>query len=262
MATASAVSGPSKLWHVKGTWSARDDRTPSAVWLGILWVGMIAGFGVDFPRYLHQHPAAPWIVHVHAVVFSAWMFILTAQVLLVLGDRVAVHRKMGWVAAGWASLMAIMGPLAVIASQSVNFGLPTGDPPFLSVQFLNLVAFLTLLGCGIAMRRNPAAHRRLMILSTVALADPGFSRFSGWLYPHIPQTVPGAFLLIYYGNVLLVGLMLGWDFAKRRLVRSAVIGGVALLALEYVQAWLYYYPPWRQMTTGWVRAWAKMHFFG
>ena len=259
MATASAISGPSKFWHVKGTWSARDDRKASAVWLGVLWVGMVAGFGVDFPRYVHEHPAAPWIVHVHAVVFSVWMLILSTQVLLILGDRIPVHRKMGWVAAGWAGVMAVMGPVAAIASQTVNFGLPNGDPPFLSVQFLNLAAFLTLLSCGIAMRRNAAAHRRLMILSTVALADPGFSRFSGWLWPTEPTNGLVWFFWIFYGNALLIGLILGWDLWKKRLVRSAVIGGVSLLVWECLQTWLYFYPPWREMTTGWVRAWVKMH---
>lgn len=262
MATASAVSGSGKLWHVKGTWSPRDDRTPSAVWLGILWVGMIAGFGVDFPRYLHEKPAAPWIVHVHAVVFSGWMLILTAQVLLVLRDRVGWHRKLGWVAAGWAGLMGVLGPLAAVVFQTVNFGSPIGDPPFLSVQFLNIVGFLTLLSWGIAQRKNSAAHRRLMILSTVALADPGFSRLSGWLWPTPPLSVVVVFLWVFYGNVLLVGLMLGWDLWKKRLIRSAVIAGVSLLCLECIETWLYFYPPWRQMTTGWVQAWARMHLLG
>ena len=262
MATASAVSGPSKLWRVKGTWSARDDRKASAVWLGVLWMGMLAGFGVDIPRYLHANPAPPKIVHVHAVVFSMWMLILTAQVLLVLGDRVSFHRKMGWVAAGWAGLMAILGPWAAFAWHAANLGLPSSDPPFLSVQLLNMVGFLTLLTWGITLRKNPATHRRLMILSTVALADPGFSRLSGWLWPNPPQTLLGAFFWVFYGNVLLVALMLGWDFWKKRLIRSFVIASVSLLALEWMEAWLYFYPPWRQMATGWVQAWARMHILG
>jgi hypothetical protein len=259
MATASAVSGQSKWWHVKGTWSARDDRTPSAVWLGVLWIGMIAGFGVDFPRYLHESPPAPWIVHVHAVVYSGWMLILTMQVLLVLGDKVGVHRKTGWVAAGWAGLMLVMGPLAAVAFQVVNFGSPIGDPPFLAVQFLNVAGFLSLLSWGIALRKNPAAHRRLMILSTVALADPGFSRFSGWLWPTPPSSGVVVFLWVFYGNVLLVGLILGWDLWEKRLIRSAVIAGISLVGLECVETWLYLYPPWRQTAANWVKAWTRIH---
>jgi hypothetical protein len=42
------------------------------------------------------------------------------------------------------------------------------------VNFLDIVGFLVLLAWGIALRRNPAAHRRMMILATISLADPGF----------------------------------------------------------------------------------------
>ncbi len=115
MATAPAIQQSRMMWHVRGAWSPREDRVPSAIWLGILWVGMIAGFGLDIPRFLRLKPPAPLIVHVHAAVFSVWMLVLTAQVLLVVGDRVAWHRKLGVFAVGWACLMAVMGPAAFIA---------------------------------------------------------------------------------------------------------------------------------------------------
>ncbi len=102
MATTALVRGPSTKLHARGTWSARDDRTASAVWLGVLWVGIIAGFGVDFPRYLRENPSAPLVVHLHGAVFSIWMLLLTAQVILVLRDRIGWHRKLGWIMAGWA----------------------------------------------------------------------------------------------------------------------------------------------------------------
>jgi hypothetical protein len=33
------------------------------------------------------------------VVFTVWMLLLTAQVLLVLGNRMAWHRRLGWFSA-------------------------------------------------------------------------------------------------------------------------------------------------------------------
>ena len=110
MSTASAVQKTGSFLHVRGSWSACEDRNASAVWLGILWVGMIAGFGVDFPRYLHENPPAPKITYLHGAIFTGWMVLLTAQVLLVVGDRVKIHRTLGWVTAGWACLMAVFGP--------------------------------------------------------------------------------------------------------------------------------------------------------
>lgn len=260
MATASALVPSKGTLHVRGNWSARDDRAPSAVWLGILWVGMIAGFGVDFPRYVHENPAAPWIVHVHAVIFSAWMLLITVQVLLVVGDRVALHRKLGWLLVGWAALMGVMGPVAIMQSQAVNLqGGPIFEPRFLSVAFENVLMFLILLAWGIALRRNPAAHRRLMILSSVAFADPGFSRFSGWIWPVPPDSPVVYFLYTFYGNVLLIALMAAWDWWRGRLMRSFVAGAAALLTAEAVAVALYFWGPWKAVSTGWVVAWAR-HF--
>jgi hypothetical protein len=47
---------------------------------------MVAGFGVDMPRFLHESPPPAAVVDVHAVVFTVWLLLLTAQVLLVVGD--------------------------------------------------------------------------------------------------------------------------------------------------------------------------------
>jgi hypothetical protein len=248
------------VWHVRGTWSAREDRTPSAVWLGILWAGMIAGFGLDLSRFAHENPPAPKVLYVHAAVFTVWMLLLTAQVLLVLGDRVDWHRKFGWFLAGWACLMAVLGPWAAMASDAVNLKTPDNAlaPQFLSVNFVDIGGFLVLLAWGISLRKNPAAHKRMMILSTVALADPGFARLSGHFLPEATSVFPW-FVEMFYGNVLLVVLMLAWDWWRGRLIRSFVIGAASLLAALYFASVLYFWGPWKAVTLGWVEAWAK-HF--
>lgn len=258
MATAPAASRPALTWHPRGTWSTREDRIPSAVWLGVLWLGMIAGFGVDIARFVHEHPPAPPVVYVHATVFTGWMLLLTAQVLLVVGNRVAWHRKLGWVAAGWACLMAVLGPWAALSSLAVNLNLPAGDTPFFSVNVVDIGGFLVLLVWGLTLRTNPAAHKRMMILATVSLADPGFSRFSGWLWPQEPASLIAWFLWVFYGNVLLVALMAAWDWRKRRLMPQFVVGGIGLVAAEFAATLLYFWEPWRMLTVHWVHSWAKL----
>lgn len=244
-------------WHVRGAWNSRDDRVAFAVWLGVLWVGMIAGFGVDIPRFLRESPPAPVVVRVHAMVFTSWLLLLTAQVLLVMRNRVSWHRKLGWIAAGWACFMAVLGPWAAMASQPVQLHGPLYDPPFLSVNIVDIGGFLVLLAWGIALRRNPAAHKRMMILATVSLADPGFSRFSGWLIPTGPSSVMVWFFWSFYGNVLLVVLMAGWDWWRGRLMRQFAIGASALLGAEFVSTLLYFWAPWKALTATWVDAWAR-----
>ena len=258
MATASAPQASRIALHVRGNWSARDDRVPSTVWLGILWLGMIVGFGVDLSGF-RQAPYAPLkVIWVHAFVFTLWMVLLTVQVLLVLRDRVAWHRKFGWFAAAWACLMAVMGPWAAIAAQVVAIHTPYYDPSFLSVQLLNMVEFLSLLAWGLTLRKNPAAHRRIMILSTISLADPGFSRFSGWLWPTEPTSPFVWFFYVFYGNTLLILLMAAWDWWRGRLMRSFVIGATALLAAESVATFFYFWGPSKTAAAAFIASIAKL----
>ncbi len=257
MATTLATQGSRMMWHVRGMWNAREDRVPSAVWLGILWGGMIAGFGVDIPGFVRRNPPPPTVMWVHGAVFTVWMLLLTAQVLLVLRDRVVWHRKLGWFAAGWACLMAVMGPWGAIATVIYNVKLHGPFAyPFIAVHVVDIGGFLILLAWGIALRKNPAAHKRMMILATITLADPGFSRYSGF-YMKEPTSVVPWFFYMFYGNVLLIVLMLGWDWWRRRLVRSFVLGSAGLVAALYVASLLNFWGPWKSLTLEWVQAWAK-----
>lgn len=259
MATAPAVQSRRHVLHTRGNWSPREDRAASAIWLAIFWVGTVAGFGTDFSRFLHENPASTMVVRVHAVVFSVWLFLITAQVLLVLRNRVAWHRALGWFCIGWACLMLVLGPWAAIAAQAAVLHTPFSDPAFLSVNIFDIAGFIILLAWGITLRKNPAAHKRMMILSTVALADPGFARFYGWLHPAEPTSIVTWFFTMFYGNLLLIGLMTAWDLWRGRLMRSFVIGAAALVASEFVTSFLYFWGPWKTLTTGLVEAWAR-HF--
>lgn len=243
-------------WHVRGNWNPREDRIPSAVWLGILWTGMLLGFGLDAKRFLGQHP--PFLLHLHATVFTIWMFLITAQVLLVVRNRVDLHRKLGWVLVAWACLMAVLGPVGVYTSVMLDVKAHGIAPdPFMCVQIVDISSFLVLLAIGIALRENSAAHKRLMMLSSAALASPGFSRFLGYIYPTDPHS-PFLFLLdVYYGNFLLVALMLGWDLYRGRLIRSHVIASISLVACMCFNSVLFFWKPWSDLTLQWVATWAK-----
>ncbi|WP_348260683.1 hypothetical protein P8935_12810 [Telmatobacter sp. DSM 110680] len=244
-------------WHVRGKWNTREDRIPSAVYLGVLWVGMALGFGMDARNFLHQNP--PLALHLHAAVFTIWMFLLTAQVLFVVRNRVDLHRRLGWLLVAWACLMAVMGPVAdytvIMAQVRAHGPIPV---PFEAIHVVDVGGFLLLLALGIARRRDPATHKRFMILSTVALADPGFSRLIGYAVPAWnPQPGLPFFIYFFNGNILLVSLMLGWDFYRGRLIRSHVIASISLLAFLYIASAMLNSKPWADQTLQWVTAWAK-----
>lgn len=121
---------------------------------------------------------------------------------------------------------------------------------FFSTQIVSIVGFAALIAWGLA-------HRRMMILATVALASAGFARLSEQLLHPAVNTALSYFAWTYYGDVLLIVLMAAWDWWRGRLMRPFVIAAVALLAAECVASFLRYWGPWNEFAVAVARAWAK-----
>lgn len=238
-------------------WNPRQDRTIHAVWLGIFWVGILAGFGLDMKPFLSQQ--VPWIVYPHAAVYVGWLLLLTVQVLLVMKDKVALHRRLGKFAAGYAVVVVLLGMPTALAVVAAHMQGPNALPPqFLSVNLVDIGGFAVMFAWAIAMRRNPAVHKRLILAAMVAFADPGFSRITGNLMAE-PKTMWPWFWGSFYGNVLLVVLMLAWDLWRyRRVVWQFAVGAGAVIASEVWATAMYFDPSWKVTTTHWVEAWSRI----
>src|SRR6476619_1022020 len=48
---------------------------------------------------------SPLRVHVHAVLFMGWVAILLVQTTFAARQSLALHRRLGWVGAGWVAAM-------------------------------------------------------------------------------------------------------------------------------------------------------------
>ena len=234
--------------------SARQDRTIHAVWLGVFWVGILAGFGLDMKPFLAT--PVPKIVYVHAAVYVGWLLLFTAQVLLVVKNKVALHQRLGKLAVGYAVLVVLLGPPTALAAlaQFQAFA----PPQFFSVNLVDVGGFAVMFAWAIAMRRNPAVHKRLILAAMVAFADPGFSRITGNLMAE-PKAMWPWFWYTFYGNVLLVGIMLVWDLWRyRRVVWQFAVGAGAVLASDVWATVMYFDPSWKVSMTHLVDAWARM----
>lgn len=215
-----------------------QDRTAALVMLILLWFGIAAGFGLDMPSFFAQTPAAPPIVHFHAVVFVGWMVFLTVQILFIRNRRVAWHRRLGLFGAGLAGLMLVLGPLTAIAVDRQAWFFHHHQPNFIAIQLGGILAFAALIACGLAFRARPSAHKRLMLLATIALSSAGFSRLEGALdHHHWPKGLFYDFPQLYYGDVILLAAIAAYDLATRRRLHPAFIAGAPfVLALEAAAA--------------------------
>jgi hypothetical protein len=212
---------------------ARPDRKIYIGWIGVVWLAIIAGFGLDFGRYMAERPGPPAILHIHAAVYVVWLVLVSVQIFLVESGDIRRHKKLGWATAILSAVMVPLGLTAAFVDQARQVGAPDYAPQFLSLEFGEMIGFATFITAGILWRKNLAAHKRLMILSAVAISDAGFARL--WLNG-FKVTLPGPFgwwLQFYWGIALMLIAMMAWDWWKRGRVHPAVLGrGSAALDLS------------------------------
>jgi len=86
-------------------WPPASDRKIYLVWIGVVWVAILAGFGMDFARYRGEAPSPPFILNVHAAVYVFWLGLVTLQILWVEIGKLRWHRQLGWLTVAVSVLM-------------------------------------------------------------------------------------------------------------------------------------------------------------
>lgn len=225
----------------------RNDRMMIAGVVFVVWLAIVTGFGIDMVKRAQGGSLHfPLIVHLHVVAYGSWLLLLAAQVWLVQTRRVAVHRRLGMAALVVLPLMLVLGPATAISEIVTNPYMPDKWIAWLSVNFANTFGSVFLLFAGFLMRRDPASHKRLMLMGTIAVTEPGFSRIwlttleARWGEGYVPfyfSTFIGTFVL-----VLAVG---AYDLATRGRLHPAYVASVLwIFANEVVATWLFYQPFW------------------
>ncbi|WP_297512322.1 hypothetical protein [uncultured Caulobacter sp.] len=239
-------------------------RLPSDAWFfpamtALIWLGVVMGFGGEMLSLSKEGKLVyPLLVHVHAVVFTGWLVVFTAQVWLVRSRRVGLHRRLGVAAAVLAGVMLLLGPATAIYVQIKWFGLPNGDPAFLAISMSDMISFAGLTAAALAWRRDPFVHKRLMLLGTLALADAGFGRWTGMaLGPTLGPIVGNGFMgRVLIGDCLSLAALLApaaYDLVTRgRTATVVTIGTLWAVAWPVLATGLYLNPTWIALAKAFV----------
>jgi hypothetical protein len=243
--------------HTTATWPAREDRRAALVWLTLFWIFVGVGFGFDLHNYLHEQPPVPRIVHVHAIATTLWLLTATALVFMVETGNIRLHRTFGWFAAGYAALVIVIAPWSELSWQALNLHTPGALPPeFLSLAFSGVICMAVLLPWGILLRRNSAAHRRILILATICISDAGFSRMVSLFRP-APTTFFGTYMFYEGGTLLVILLMLLRDWKRDRIMKQFLWAVFLFLAISLSATGLYFNGTWQSISRSWLEWWAR-----
>lgn len=222
------------------------------VYIALIWLGMVLGFGREIARHISNNdPPYPMILHVHSAVFVTWLVAFTAQILLIRTAKPALHRRLGVAMTFGIGVLAVVGPLTAYMIQNLNFGTPRSDPAFFSVQVGDVVGFVGLSVAAIVLRKQAAAHKRLMLLAILHMSTAGFARWLGGAigaaYPfgHWGQSFWATFLTLHLTNDALALGIGAYDLLTRgRLHRAYVAGLIWSFSCQAIQVSLYLTPAW------------------
>jgi len=156
-------------------------------YFGMAWLVLAVvayGFGRGLgERLLHRAEPLPWILHVHALVFSGWVLLFLAQSGLVRWHAVRLHRRLGMFGAGLGTLLPVLGVATALAMRQWHARQGPVHDAFLAISFNDMLTFAVAFGLALRWRRQPDVHRRLMLIATCALTVAAFARFPRALVP-------------------------------------------------------------------------------
>jgi hypothetical protein len=186
-----------------------------------LLIAVVVVYGFSFTvesRFFHPAVPRPFILYVHAAVFSGWVLFFILQTGLIRARNVRWHQRPGYFGAAVGGSMVVLGvATAIIMTRfdMVRLHLPDMDAK-LMVPLFDMVCFATTLGLGVYWRRIPEYHRRLMLVATCALTGAPFGRMA--VNGHL---IDQRFL--YAGVDLLILLGVARDLMVNRRVHSVYL---------------------------------------
>lgn len=141
---------------------------------------VLAGFWPYYAALLTGTSQASWALHLHGAVFTGWLALLLAQVMLVYRGRTDLHRGFGRFAVGYAFLLLVVGVLVTVTepARHVAEGRWTLDQgaAFLLLPTVDILIFAGLFGAAVAYRFRKDLHKRLMVLAAIMLIFPAAAR--------------------------------------------------------------------------------------
>jgi hypothetical protein len=198
-------------------------------------------------------PLPNLLIHIHGVVFVSWILLLITQISLVSSGRVDIHRRLGVAGFGLACLMVILGVLAGSNSLARGFSPPGSgmDPKtFYAIPLGDMLMFSTLVLFAFLARFNPSAHKRLILLATIALMDAPTGR------PPFTAITAKPFMSGVFCYIFLL-LLVAYDLWSTRRVHPATLwGGLFIVIVQQLEVPIGGTAMWHSFA-GWVQSAAR-----
>jgi hypothetical protein len=207
-------------------------------------VAVFAGFAPTFylrGAFTQDRPMSV-LLHVHGIVFSAWVTVFLVQTLLIARGSRRLHQRLGWIAVGIAATMVILVVAAVIEQLRRVRGFP--PPPLaLALSMFDIIVFAGLVAAAIYHRKRPDWHKRFMLSATILLLGAPLFRFVIHFIGVTDMSKVGIVSTLLVDAFFLP--CLAYDLATRRRIHPAYFVALVLIVSDQIaQVKVVSWTPW------------------
>jgi hypothetical protein len=212
----------------------------SAVMTLIVFLGFLPSF---YLRPYFRDNALPLHLILHGVIMTAWQLLFLAQTILVAGRRADLHRRLGIVGAGLASVVVVTGVHTTMLQPGrlAEAGITLPFPLELLVvgNLFGFALFAGFVAAAILSRRDAQSHKRLIFWACVVTMGPALTparSLGEFILPAFPATFPPEVAL---GWVAWIALLTHDWLSARRFHPVTIVGGILILFVQMaVVDWL------------------------
>jgi hypothetical protein len=195
-------------------------------------------------KFIFHTPILPPLVQIHGAIMTLWWIGFIVQTWLIEARRVRLHQRLGIFMAALAAIVVLFGEILTLNGVAREGRLhQIGKFHYLlGINSVNLSLFAVLVGLGIACRRKPELHKRLMVLAAVTLLAPAVARIV-LLFTHKPLPQ----FIAFYACLL---LCVTFDALRhRRLHPVFAVGALAVIAAFQLSYLAVQTSAWMKMVT-------------
>ncbi len=207
----------------------------------VLLLTVFLGFAPTFylPRFFDTpSDPRPMPTHLilHPVFLTAWYAGFVLQSGLIVSGRRRVHRTLGvaGVGVGFGAIVTTVVATLQAIPRASDFDFPPREfiNRIVTVNTVNLLLFIALLSLAIYNRSKPQAHKRLMLIASIAIIGPAVSSsrlLGNFVQSLLPDYFPN-FALMFW--VLMVGALIVHDLRTLGRVHPATAWGGGAKAIS------------------------------
>ena len=190
-------------------------------------------------------------VHLHGLVFSAWIVLFIVQAFLIRTGNVAFHRKFGIFGVVIAASLVVVGTTVLTARAQTHF-----FPPWLlAISGIDMIMFTAFFCSAIYFRTKADVHKRLMLLTTLSILGAAVLRWPMLrpMFGSLDTLTMGTVWMYIGADIPLLAGVVYDQLIHGKINKAYIWGGSALIASQVLRVVFYNSEPWIAITESYVR---------